>query len=320
MRGSENHVEFLKPHLSRVRKQMNAFCESSDPGIREIITPYFSVHGKMLRPSLLILASMFGNGPDDKIYELAAAIEIFHIATLIHDDILDDAGTRRNIRSAHTSWGTKKAVLAGDYLLAKALGTASEFEDRDGLRQAAAGIAHICRSEIDQSLHRYSYECSMRRYIRRISGKTAALFAAAARTGAGQSGCTPLQIQHLSRAGYNLGLCFQIIDDLLDFKNATGKKKLADLKNGIISLPVLLALQEHPELAGKLPAGKMAFGQRKAAKAAAFIINKTEAIKRCGDYIKKYSDRATKEINALEASKAREMLVGFFGSLLTRNS
>lgn len=311
-------TDILTPHLDRIRGKLADFAGSCPSGIRQIIHPLFTGHGKLLRPTLVILASGSGKGPDDRTIELAAIIEIFHIATLIHDDIIDDAGQRRGLRTVHSSWGAKKAVLAGDYLLAKALEKAAAFGNQDQLRQAAAGISRICRSEIDQSLNRFRYDCSLRSYMRRISGKTAALFAAAAHAGATESGCDTQTTDKLRRFGYNLGMCFQIIDDVLDFQPSTGKKMYADLKNGIIGLPLLLALQERPDLRRQLPRSGTIFRQASARKAGLFICRKTGAINKCLDFINLYETRALREIGALGKPEQEALLKDFFLSLLRR--
>jgi heptaprenyl diphosphate synthase len=207
-------------------------------------------NGKLLRPALLVIGSMFGKAADpDRIDRLAAAVEILHVATLIHDDIIDDAATRRGLPSLHTSVGVKEAVLAGDWLLARCFRLASASATPENANGLSRLVAAICSAEIEQDIGKYSYSTSVRGCLRTIAGKTAALFALALHAGAVEAKAPGRTPQLLRRAGYGIGMAFQVMDDILDFESTEGVARKSvgrDLAEGLCTLPLIYALREDP--------------------------------------------------------------------------
>lgn len=308
----------LNIHLKKIKGILLEIPNTSPPRIRTLLTPLFQSRGKLLRPALLILASNFGSGPTEEIYQFAAAVELFHMATLIHDDIIDKAAFRRNSQTINNRWDAKKAVLAGDYLLTKALSITAKYQKTDRVSQLSAAVAAICSSEIDQTFDRYNYTSSFRTYIRRISGKTAMLFAAAAQIGAEEAGCSLMEQQILRRCAVNLGITFQIIDDIIDFKIGTGKLQFSDLSNGISSLPIIYALQEYKELKKKLPKKESIWNRRKTGTCARLILKKTNAMNQTKNKAEQYFTRGLNELNKLPESSAKTELKKFYINLLHR--
>jgi heptaprenyl diphosphate synthase len=208
--------------------------------------------GKMLRP-LLHIAFAHSLKPkilqSPTIYRTAAALELFHLATLVHDDILDSAAMRRGSNTLHTSETVRQAVIAGDYFFTKALSLYNENGRHPDFRLVSKGIAKVCEAELDQQYSGYS--TSLRRYLRRIQGKTAILFMVAAHTGILEAGGKKSQVEAARRFGYNFGMYFQIMDDLLDLEGSLdqdGKIPGADAKNQILSLPLLLAARKDRDI------------------------------------------------------------------------
>ncbi len=225
--------------------------------IGKIIRYAASSRGKMLRPRLLILAGMYGpeyENRHEKLCRLGALLELIHMSSLIHDDIIDDAPLRRGKETVQAKFGKDVAVYTGDFLLARVLcGLAKE--ERDG-REAeyAEAIETVCLGEIEQDISRFSSDMSIERYLAIIRGKTATLFKLAAGAGATATKCDKEIIDRLENIGELLGMLFQARDDLLDYigdEKLAGKAVQTDFKQGIYTMPLLFALEDH-ETAEKL--------------------------------------------------------------------
>lgn len=217
-----------------------------------------ATRGKMLRPRLLMLAGQFGPDPEgreERLCKLAAMVELIHTASLIHDDVIDDAACRRGTPSLQYRYGKDAAVYAGDYLMSRICRVIAEEEMNQSGVILAEVVEEMCAGEIGQSLCRYKENVTVSEYIRNIHGKTAALFMAACRIGATESGCGEKTVRALVRFGECLGLLFQLRDDLLDFSSdmqTMGKAVQKDFQDGIYTMPVLCAL--------KAPGGRKALG------------------------------------------------------------
>ncbi len=215
--------------------------------------------GKMLRPALVYVGAEFGlsrtrkrwtRGQQKKMVNIAAAIELLHTATLIHDDILDRASSRRGIPTLHTRLGSTNAILAGDWLFSQTFRMIAQYVHPSRAVLLSDFVSAICKAEINQDLTKFSFTSSRRKYLQTIAGKTAALFSLALHIGASESGCSALHIQALRRTGYNLGMAFQIIDDIFDYESSLEalKKPVGnDLSEGLCTLPLIYALQEDAE-------------------------------------------------------------------------
>ena len=213
--------------------------------------------GKRIRPMLLILCSQYGPGHEEsrnRLTLLAAMTEITHLASLIHDDIVDEAPLRRDRQSVQRRFGKDAAVYAGDFLIARV----HYFQAQEKLHESgmilADAIGQMCAGEIGQARCRYREDVTMQEYLCNIRGKTTALFRAACRIGATESGCSPAVIEQLDKFGETLGCLFQFRDDLLDFttdRAELGKETHKDFRDGIYTLPVILAMR-NPEAREKL--------------------------------------------------------------------
>jgi heptaprenyl diphosphate synthase len=282
-------------------------------------------NGKLLRPALLVIGSMFGKAADpDRIERLAAAVELLHVATLIHDDIIDDATTRRGLPSLHTRVGVKEAVLAGDWLLARSFMLASASANPDNARGLSRLVSAICSAEIDQDIGRYEYAASVRDYRRTIAGKTAALFALALHAGSAEAKASERVSQSLRRAGYAIGMAFQIIDDILDFESTedVARKTVGrDIAEGLCTLPLIYALERDPAgMRALLPRSPMAESGGTAAAAAAAAARATDlgGTGRARTEAGGYTERAMAEIGRLPDCPAKERLASLAGRLLAR--
>jgi heptaprenyl diphosphate synthase len=203
--------------------------------------------GKRLRPALVILSGRLGSADRDSIFNIAMGIEFIHTATLVHDDLIDNSPTRRGIRTIHEALGPNPAIIIGDYYFAKGANLLSSI----GSPAIDAAISHavmtICMGELLQMTSRNDYEQSLESYYRKIERKTATLVGTCCSSGAIVSGQSEEAVQTLRRYGHNLGMAFQIVDDVLDYvasSDEMGKPVGADLRQGTVTLPLMLALQD----------------------------------------------------------------------------
>jgi heptaprenyl diphosphate synthase len=228
--------------------------------VAEASTHLIKAGGKRLRPALVMISSRAGS-PGTRATDLAAtAIELVHLATLYHDDVIDQTETRRGVPTAHAKWGTDVAVLAGDYLFASgsALGADAGGEVPGILARA---IAEVCEGQIAETEAAGDPLRPVDDFLDTIGKKTGALFRASCDLGAATSGASPGARAALVEFGSRLGLAFQLVDDLLDLTGdpkVTGKIPGTDLKEGVYTLPVLLACRADRGLAQRLREGHRA--------------------------------------------------------------
>ncbi|MDH8679142.1 polyprenyl synthetase family protein [Fusibacter bizertensis] len=310
-----NHVtpeiqQALQVELEKVRQTIQHFSKSKFSGIKEIVNDVIDLNGKMLRPTLTILSAHFGEYDSEKVVKLAASIEMLHMATLIHDDIIDDSKLRRNKESTQSKYGKDMAVYAGDYLLSKSLSMLNGKEyDADHMIKLAKAIELICESELLQFHSKFKY-MTVKNYLRVVSGKTAALFAVSMYAGASESNCSEGLSKQLGKIGYELGVAFQIIDDILDYSDdqeLVGKSTRNDLKKGYYTLPVIYAFQgESEKVLNHSEAELMK------------LVEKNNGIEKARVLARKYTKRAFKRIDSLPEGNYKEALESLAKALLDR--
>lgn len=215
-------------------------------GLRDLATR----DAKLLRPAFTIIAARIQTGgaaASDRVIRIAAAIELLHIASLIHDDIVDESESRRGGTSLHVQYGSRQAVLMGDYLFSRCFSLVADHAQPENAVLLSAAVSHIITSEISETNTSEDSGFSVRKYLHRIVGKTAVLFALSFHFGASEAcegDCDQRTVEILRRVGYNIGVGFQIIDDLLDLfgsSKRTGKPGSTDIRQGILTLPIILA-------------------------------------------------------------------------------
>lgn len=245
----------LHGELTSVQAVIAGQVEEGGAALKEALRESVRSDGKMLRPAFLLLSAQFGAYEAPRFHALAAGIEMLHMATLAHDDIIDDSPLRRGRPSLHVARGSREAVLLGDWLFSRCFRLMADHASPANARSLAGIVSRICGSEVEQAAARYAVDGSLRGYLRRIAGKTALLMALSFAVGAGESGCAEGLQTALRRIGYSIGMGFQIIDDVLDWDGVgrdTGKPVMADLRQGIFTLPVLLALRRDDGELGRM--------------------------------------------------------------------
>ena len=215
-----------------------------------VLKDALSSSGKLLRPQLLLA---FGSmGPEarkhpERMYILAAMVELTHLASLIHDDIVDEAPSRRGQPSIQSKYGKDAAVYAGDFLISRVVLWGAKEGLLEAVERIARTVEEMCAGEIGQAACKFRTDVTTEEYYANIRGKTAALFRTACGMGAAEAGCPGWVVEKAERFGEALGLLFQLRDDLLDFTaagDAVGKETHKDFRDGIYTMPVLKALQD----------------------------------------------------------------------------
>jgi octaprenyl-diphosphate synthase len=236
----------IRPDLDRVEEQLEAWSRSANPLTAEVSRYVLRKRGKRLRPALVLLTSrLFAPAAKEAVF-MASLVELIHTASLIHDDIIDRAETRRGVESVHRRWGPNITVLLGDYLYIKSIGLSLQSRYDWIIRLLAEVSAEMIEGELDEYAVGGDLGVSEELYLGIIGKKTASLFAACCRIGAGLGGATDSEESALAEFGRNLGLCFQVIDDLLDFtgdESVLGKPILSDLAEGRVTLPLIQILK-----------------------------------------------------------------------------
>ncbi len=243
-------LEHVNSPLYSVEQRIHAQAREFDPAIEGYIAYATSSQGKRLRPALALISAKATGALNQQHIELAMIIELIHLATLIHDDIMDGAELRRARPTANAKWGNAISVLLGDCMFAHALMLATNFNDRELTRRIAAAANEVCTGEIIQTQRRFDLQLGLADYFRIIEMKTAALFAAALELPAMLNEQEPHRILALRTFGLRLGSAYQIYDDCLDIvgSEATAGKSLGtDLEKGKFTLPLLLLLQQQTE-------------------------------------------------------------------------
>ncbi len=205
--------------------------------------------GKRLRPAFTLLsAKMFAESLDDVI-PLAVALELIHMATLVHDDVIDNSNLRRGIETVKSGWGNRVSIYAGNYVFAKSLSLVALYQRSDIIEVLAEASMRICEGEIRQMYSCYDVNQGLKDYMRRIECKTALLISVSCQLGAMVINAGPAEIQALKRYGYYLGMAFQVTDDILDFvatEEILGKPVGSDIRQGVITLPAIYAMKYDP--------------------------------------------------------------------------
>ena len=234
--------------LRRTEDELRKVVESDDPFLTEMARHLIDAGGKRVRPALAITASLvLDEDPDVALWAVirgGVAVELVHQGSLYHDDVMDDAETRRTVQSVNARWGNLEAILAGDYLLARASEIAADLgTEVAGL--LAATIAALCEGQVREVRHAFDVDRSEEAYLASISGKTASLLATAARIGAIVADHSRDVVDAVTDFGHNYGMAFQVVDDLLDVTatdEELGKPSGNDLMEGTYTLPVIRAL------------------------------------------------------------------------------
>ncbi len=311
----------VQPGLNGVEKDFKNLIESQSefPEMQKMLRQVL-VGGKVVRPTLTLLCGSFYDYDLKLLQPMATATELMHIATLVHDDAIDSADTRRGHATINSLWGVDMAILVGDFLFARA----GEMSARTGnvrvvsLFSQTLGI--IARGEVKQALASFRLDQTFGQYIERVAAKTAALFTLATESGSILSGAPESSVKILQDYGYNLGIAFQIVDDILDFvgdEKNVGKPVGADLAQGTVTLPAMKLLEQYPD---DNPLLKIAQKEDLDSniKRVIEMVRSSDIIDECYRLAEDYCKLACRELNKLPANPAGDALVALADYVIKR--
>jgi geranylgeranyl pyrophosphate synthase len=248
-----NHLPFLNlihEDLKRVEALLQERPPEQHEAVRVALDHLIGGGGKRLRPALVLLSSRLCGADAGQAIFAAAAAEMLHTATLIHDDLIDGSLMRRGVETLNVNWPPGATVLTGDYVFARAAHLVSQTENIRLIQRFAETLMVICNGEVRQMFDGRHGRATRQEYERRIYAKTASLMALSAEAGAILGGATTGAVKALRTYGEQLGLAFQIVDDVLDFvadEETLGKPVGSDLRQGLVTLPLLLFLEDEPD-------------------------------------------------------------------------
>ncbi|MBM3992126.1 MAG: polyprenyl synthetase family protein [Planctomycetes bacterium] len=237
--------------LARMKETIAHELREQSPAVREMVEHVGRFQGKQLRAALVLLSGEATGNTTDEHASIAAVVEMIHLATLVHDDVLDGARVRRRVACVNHRWDNQTAVLLGDFLYARAFAVSTDLSSRLCSRVLSEATRRICVGEIEQAAGRYDFEATQERYEWVAGAKTATLYAAACELGARYPGGRDELGARMRQFGWDLGLAFQIIDDCLDLTSSeaqAGKSVGTDVEDGKVTLPVLWAYRNASEV------------------------------------------------------------------------
>lgn len=233
---------------SLIENGLEKVLSSNEGTICDMCSHLVKAGGKRIRPLLVLYSGLVFSGLSDELVNASVAAELIHMASLAHDDIIDNSDFRRNKPSVNRLWGNHFSVLCGDFLFAKAFGILSRSRLLKSLDLMIEAIENMCVGEIMQAENKFKPDMDIDTYYKQIAGKTAVFFQCCCKSGASIGCMDEHHVKSLGEYGLNIGLAFQIIDDLLDFcgnEKTMGKPVGEDLRQGIITLPVILLLNDN---------------------------------------------------------------------------
>lgn len=238
----------LKDDIEYIEEELSYTTDRSNTLIKDTSSHLLHAGGKRIRPVFVLLGGKSGHYDMDRLKYVATTIELVHMATLVHDDVIDDAEMRRGQLTVKTKWDNRVAMYTGDYIIAQAIGYVSNLQNQRVHHVLSKAIVEMCIGEIEQIKALYEWDQSLRTYLLRIKRKTALLMAISCQLGGLTCAADEQTVQALYRYGYNVGMAFQITDDILDFtgtEKELGKPAGSDLLQGNITLPVLAAFRDE---------------------------------------------------------------------------
>lgn len=243
-------VHLVKKELKQVESEIREQVHKFDSGVEPYIEYICNTSGKHIRPVLAIIAGGATNAVSNDHIKIGVIIELIHMATLVHDDIIDGAATRRQVPTTNAKWGNGMAVLLGDALFSHSLMLATEFDNPIICKKVGKAARDVCEGEIIQTQRRFDLTLTIKDYFRIVEMKTGALFAAATEIAAIISGASEEQQRNLYDYGLKLGAAYQIYDDCLDMvgnEETVGKTLRTDLEKGKLTLPMLYLIESATE-------------------------------------------------------------------------
>jgi len=301
----------IEEDLAKVDDWLRLVSDVDFPWLAELLDYSLKGGGKRIRPALTLLSGKFYDYNPSSLLPMAVAVELMHTATLVHDDAIDKSMVRRARPTVNKVWGEDKAVLLGDYLFAKAGEFAADTQNLRVIKLFSQTLEIISAGEINQAFNAFNLEQTRQHYLQRISSKTASLFSLATESGAILSQAPERSIKGLKEYGYNLGIAFQIVDDILDYistEEEMGKPIGSDLAQGTLTLPAMLAMERYPE---DNPV-KRVFqnrGKQENIKPALELVRNSSIAQECYQVASDYCSKACQNLSLLPDNACRRALI-----------
>jgi octaprenyl-diphosphate synthase len=300
----------INEDLTKVDERLSSVAQVDFPWLAKLLGYSLQGKGKKIRPALTLLSGKFNKYDLNSLLPMALAVELLHTATLVHDDAIDKSVVRRGRPTVNEVWSEDKAILLGDYLFAKAGECAADTQNLRTVKLFAQTLEIISAGEINQAFNAFNLEQTRQAYIERISCKTASLFSLATESGAILSQAPEKSTEALKEYGHNLGIVFQIIDDILDFtstEDEMGKPIGSDLAQGTLTLPSMLILERYP---GNNPVMRLFqnIDKQENLRQALELANNSSIIQECHQVAKDYCAKAHQNLGLLPSNTSRRAL------------
>ncbi|MFC5448088.1 heptaprenyl diphosphate synthase component II [Paenibacillus aestuarii] len=303
-----------KKDIAAIEKELAESIYTDHAMLKEASLHLLKAGGKRIRPVFVLLSGEFGNYQLQTMKHVAVPLELIHMATLVHDDVIDDADTRRGQLTVRSKWDNRIAMYTGDYIFAKALGVITQIHKPAVHQIMSKAIVEMSIGEMEQIRFFFNHEQTIRDYLLRIRRKTALLIAISCQLGAMAADAPDWVSNKLYAFGYNVGMAFQIRDDILDLigtEKQIGKPPGSDVKQGNITIPVLFALQDpelKPLILKELERIQLLDGQTDVSRFLDLIRN-SEGIDKSEALSQKYIDKAIAALDPLPNTQAKQDLV-----------
>ncbi|MFQ5380630.1 MAG: polyprenyl synthetase family protein [Dehalococcoidia bacterium] len=293
------------------------------PALKRMLDHSLEGRGKRIRPALVLFAGSFGDYNLNRIVPLGTAIELLHTASLVHDDVVDGASSRRGRPTSNAVFDNALTVLLGDYMFANAAEMVTRTGSLHVTRLFALALMKMTGGELDQDAAAFEVGSDIQNYLWRIAGKTAALFAIATEGGASLAGCKESQVSALRDYGHRLGMAFQIVDDILDYigsEQDLGKPAGSDLREGTLTLPGLLLLERYPKDNPIRKFFKARRNREEHLARALAMVRETEVIEDSAQMARTYVERALEALKPFDDTAAKHSLENLGEYVLRRSS
>ncbi|MBA7564876.1 MAG: polyprenyl synthetase family protein [Dehalococcoidia bacterium] len=320
----EEIYQLVEEDLAKVRRQIDSVTEVDSPHLAEMLRHVLG-GGKGIRPALTLLAGKFYRYNLDLLLSMATGVELMHTATLVHDDAIDKSSVRRGRSTVNEVWGEERAVLLGDYVFARAGEFAADTGNLRVIILFSQTLQTITSGEIVQTNDAFKLEQTRPHYLERIASKTASLFSLSTISGAILSDAPEDSVKILRDYGFNLGVAFQIVDDILDFvgtEEEMGKPIGSDLLQGTLTLPAMLLLEQYPDdnPVKELFANPNMPDKDKREKIgrAIELVGRSPIAKQCYQLALDYCDKACRDLGKLPAKPSRQALMDLADLVISR--
>jgi heptaprenyl diphosphate synthase len=307
----------LNKDMDQIEKELYRSVQGDDDLLTETSLHLLKAGGKRLRPVFVLMGGKFGQYDLDKLKRVAIPLELIHSASLVHDDVIDDAELRRGEPTVKAKWGDKIAMYTGDYIYAKALVMTSELKNPRIHQILSKAMVEMSIGEMEQIRDFFNSGQSVRHYLRRIRRKTALLIAVSCQLGALAAEAEPETARLLYNYGYNVGMAFQIRDDLLDLSGTEkqiGKPPGSDMRQGNITLPVIYSLQDSRLREGLMEELELIRGGNGGVGRAIDLILSGDGIARAEELASRYIAKALEALEQLPGNRTKRNLrdIAFF--------